>query len=408
MFERVRLKPTAVTPPGSVFNRPSRPWAVVQPKLEVGAADDEYEREADRVADEVMRMQEPAEHSAVSYLQSAIGGQRSVVSRQPSASSSGSSSPIAHHSSPPAGIAVPPEVEARIQGLRGGGRPLSEPERAFFEPRFGFDFSKVRIHDDSESAAAARAVNARAFTVGQDIVLGRGRFSMESEPGLRLLAHELVHDVQQHRGLVGHHAQRQQAQEDAPGRVRRALDWLAGVHVAAAALAEVGHLSHYLYGAHGFVGTENPARGRGNASSNYCHTYPNRGNCTEHKHFDCVGLVVQVFNNMGWLWRVCDREPWTVKVIEDYWCSRHDSRVHKEKDWEGRSAGDLVIFHHGRHIGIYAGFDHVISARGDECDKTQGCGGKGVSIDPLSDFGSRFFAYLDIDWGDEPAERSRR
>jgi len=69
---------------------------------------------------------------------------------------------------------VTPHLESNILSLRGGGQPLSESERTYFEPRFSRDFSQVRVHTDSQAAEAARAVNARAFTVGQDVMFGAG------------------------------------------------------------------------------------------------------------------------------------------------------------------------------------------------------------------------------------------
>jgi hypothetical protein len=81
--------------------------------------------------------------------------------------------------------------------LQGGGQPLPRSERAFFEPRFGYDFSSVRIHTDAHAAEAARVAKARAFTVGEDVVFGAGHFAPETPAGRRLLAHELTHTVQQ-------------------------------------------------------------------------------------------------------------------------------------------------------------------------------------------------------------------
>jgi len=66
------------------------------------------------------------------------------------------------------------------------------------ESRFGHDFGAVRVHDDSLAAESARAVNAKAYTVGQDIVFGEGRYSPHSSDGSALLAHELAHTIQQH------------------------------------------------------------------------------------------------------------------------------------------------------------------------------------------------------------------
>jgi hypothetical protein len=90
--------------------------------------------------------------------------------------------------------------ESRINSIKGGGQPLSQSTRAFFEPRFGYNFGDVRVHADSESAKAARSLNARAFTVGRNIAFGAGQHSSEAPEGKRLLAHELTHVVQQSGG----------------------------------------------------------------------------------------------------------------------------------------------------------------------------------------------------------------
>jgi uncharacterized protein DUF4157 len=94
----------------------------------------------------------------------------------------------------PAAAAPPPIVD---NVLRSPGRPLDSGTRAFFEPYFGHDFSKVRVHTDHEAAKSARAVNALAYTVGEQIVFGAGQFSPASVLGQHLLAHELTHVVQQ-------------------------------------------------------------------------------------------------------------------------------------------------------------------------------------------------------------------
>lgn len=80
------------------------------------------------------------------------------------------------------------------------GRPLDPLSRAFFEPRFGHDFSRVRVHDGAEADASAHALNARAYTVGDDIVFGSQQPGLSSPQGMGLLAHELAHVVQQRRG----------------------------------------------------------------------------------------------------------------------------------------------------------------------------------------------------------------
>jgi Domain of unknown function (DUF4157) len=81
--------------------------------------------------------------------------------------------------------------------LRSPGQPLDAETRGYFEPRFGHDFSKVRVHTDAESAESAHAVNALAYTVGQQIVFGAGLYQPNALSGKRMLAHELTHVVQQ-------------------------------------------------------------------------------------------------------------------------------------------------------------------------------------------------------------------
>ena len=86
-----------------------------------------------------------------------------------------------------------------VSGMRGGGRPLSPSLRAYFEPRFGHDFSRVRVHTEGRSNETARAIHARAYTIGQDVVFGSGEYLPFATEGKRLIAHELAHVVQQDR-----------------------------------------------------------------------------------------------------------------------------------------------------------------------------------------------------------------
>jgi hypothetical protein len=81
--------------------------------------------------------------------------------------------------------------------LHSSGRPLDEATRIFFEPRFGHDFGKVRVHCDESSARSAQAVDALAYTVGPNIVFGAGQYAPATATGRRVLAHELTHVMQQ-------------------------------------------------------------------------------------------------------------------------------------------------------------------------------------------------------------------
>ncbi|CAB1079552.1 hypothetical protein D1AOALGA4SA_7261 [Olavius algarvensis Delta 1 endosymbiont] len=91
------------------------------------------------------------------------------------------------------GIQVTPDLQSRLQSRRGGGRPLPESLRSFFESRLGRDLSRVRVHADEPAAELARRTGARALTVGNDIMFGTGRYAPDTDAGRHLLAHELVH-----------------------------------------------------------------------------------------------------------------------------------------------------------------------------------------------------------------------
>jgi hypothetical protein len=148
-------------------------------KLSVGRSDHPLEYDARRLADETMR-----------FPESAIRGLR------PSSHRLGNDP--AHEMKEGATedwLSEAPPVVNEV--LREQGRPLDPTTRAFFESRFGHDFSRVRIHADSIAASAAQSVCANAFTLGSDVVFGAGCYEPKSETGQHLLAHELAHVVQQ-------------------------------------------------------------------------------------------------------------------------------------------------------------------------------------------------------------------
>jgi hypothetical protein len=93
------------------------------------------------------------------------------------------------------GSVIPPIVH---EVLRSPGQPLDAETRAFFEPRFGHDFSQVRVHTDVRTAETADGMKARAYTKGQDVFFGAGEYSPGTDNGRKLIAHELVHVIQQH------------------------------------------------------------------------------------------------------------------------------------------------------------------------------------------------------------------
>lgn len=94
----------------------------------------------------------------------------------------------------PCQFAAPPNVH---HALASPSRPLDPSLRSFFEPQFGHDFSKVRVHSDPAAEQSARDVNAHAYTVGHDVVFAKDQFAPETSKGRQLIAHELSHVVQQ-------------------------------------------------------------------------------------------------------------------------------------------------------------------------------------------------------------------
>jgi len=152
----------------------------LQGKLRIGQPGDVYEQEADRVADAVMRMPEP-------------GVQRQVEPEEEEEEEEMLQAKSREDATPE----VSNDLESKINAIKGGGRPLAESERAYFEPRFGYDFGQVRMHTDTRAAESARAINAKAYTLGHDIIFGAGLYAPETGEGQRLLAHELTHVVQQ-------------------------------------------------------------------------------------------------------------------------------------------------------------------------------------------------------------------
>ena len=188
----------------------------IQGKLIIGKPNDKYEQEADRVADEVMRMPEPQvqrqseEDEEEEMIQTKpIGDQITpLIQRQVEPEEEEEAEPEKEEEETIQTKAegqtpdVTPSLESRINALQGGGKSLSKETRNFFEPRFGQDFSNVKVHADPNANQLARSINARAFTKGSDVVFGDGEYSPGSFKGKRLLGHELTHVVQQG-GTVG-------------------------------------------------------------------------------------------------------------------------------------------------------------------------------------------------------------
>src|SRR6185436_7819135 len=174
-----------------------RPPVFFQPKLTVGAPDDPLEKEADDMADKVMRMPMPGLISFSSgknivNRKCAACEEEEKIHRKESSSDSTSAAPSIVH-----------------DVLSAGGRSMDSETRSFMEPRFNYDFSKVKIHDNDLAAKSASSINALAYTSGNNVVFNSGQYNTNSDSGKRLLAHELTHVVQQRGKISKQSIQRQ-------------------------------------------------------------------------------------------------------------------------------------------------------------------------------------------------------
>lgn len=175
--------------------------------LRLGASDTGFEREAERVADRVMRMPESALGRPAVRSRSSKDDVHRMCTRCERRYRQGKplncpecEGELQRSVAEGEDQAMDVSLERAVNTARSGGKPLPEAARAFFEPRFGHDFGAVRVHTGTDADVAARSLNAHAFTVGHDIVFRSGEYDPESREGQRLLAHELVHVLQQDRG----------------------------------------------------------------------------------------------------------------------------------------------------------------------------------------------------------------
>jgi hypothetical protein len=223
---------------------------LIQAKLTVGPASDCYEQEADRVAEQVLSSHDSPGSEAEREPSTVAGANRGPSVQRQEDEEEIQTQPLAATITPllqrqgeeeevqtkseivraePGRVGIKrqsdirkpfdagPGIENRLAVNRGSGSPLPSELRAYMEPRFGADFSGVRVHTGSEAASLNKDLSAQAFTHGQDIYLGTGRYEPGTDAGKRLLAHELTHTIQQ----TGMRAKRAQTSRSDPGVVQR-------------------------------------------------------------------------------------------------------------------------------------------------------------------------------------------
>ncbi len=202
----------------------------IQPKLAISQPDDSYEREADKVADRIMRMPEPS-ISSVAISPAYVRQQRAVSPLERDADQvadrvmrSHGGAPISSPCSCSEGEEMCEECKQKQQVaiarkaestpdvkevsstvhevVRSPGQPLDSATRSFFEPRFGRDLSDVRVHTSAEAAQSARSIEALAYSAGNHIVFGSQQYQPSTSHGKHLLAHELAHVIQEENARV--------------------------------------------------------------------------------------------------------------------------------------------------------------------------------------------------------------
>ncbi len=201
---------------------PSLP-GVIQTKMNVNEPGDQYEQEADAVAHEVMTMPDPVQREEAPELEEeemAMTKRISDIQREEGSELEEEELAMKSIQREEAseleeeemamtkrisdiqrdGVGVPPvtdDMEGQINSAKGGGQAIPEETRNFLEPRFGQDFSNVRIHTGAEADNLNNNLQAKAFTTGSDIFFRDGDYNPNSGDGRELLAHELTHVVQQ-------------------------------------------------------------------------------------------------------------------------------------------------------------------------------------------------------------------
>ncbi|SEM68092.1 DUF4157 domain-containing protein [Nitrosomonas marina] len=186
---RAILQRTLVQP---ISNAPNQ---TIQKKIKIGPPDDRYEKEADRVADQVVS-QNPGLSTAV--LQNTVSTNVQRLCDECEETPQQKAMDAVSEARNPNGIRQKtfPEIPS-LTKHNSNGRPLPYALRQFYESRMGRDFRDVRLHTDNSSTQSAEAINARAYTLGNHITFNRGQYQPGTTQGRHLLAHELTHVVQQ-------------------------------------------------------------------------------------------------------------------------------------------------------------------------------------------------------------------
>ncbi|WP_045855611.1 eCIS core domain-containing protein [Teredinibacter purpureus] len=188
---------------------------LLQKKLSVGASNDAFEQEADRVADKITNSESLSSESTpmitpVSPASNLINRKCASCEQQHRREEEREGGVVQRE--PEHSATVPeltPAIQSTVEGLQGRGEPLSAALKHYFEPRFGYDFSSVRVHNGGAASDSARSLQAKAYTHNNNIVFGAGHYAPQTRAGKHLVAHELTHVVQQQSGRIQRKIQRE-------------------------------------------------------------------------------------------------------------------------------------------------------------------------------------------------------
>ena len=185
---------------------PNQPIAI-QPKLTISTPGDKYEQEADKIADKVMRME--GNSTAAAYHQQP----NSLQSKCVTCELEKEDQQLMRKADSGLDINAEPSLLSRLNASKGSGIPLTDSTKGLMENSFGQDLSEVRVHSDQKALEMSQGIHAKAFTHGRDIYFNEGEFNPHTSQGRRLLAHELVHTLQQAGGISPHNIQREEKKE---------------------------------------------------------------------------------------------------------------------------------------------------------------------------------------------------
>lgn len=187
-FSRKSISPLALSSP------------MVQAKLKVGAPNDRYEQEADRIADQVMRVSDTQvqrkSEGKITHLKSIANQVSPLVQRQFSIQEQGYAETGANYENGLRDVLIS-NLESEVFTRLGQGQPLEQDTRDLMERLFGVGFNNIEIHTDIRADRLNHALHSRAFTFGNAIFFRQGEYQPKSQTGQKLIAHELTHTLQQ-------------------------------------------------------------------------------------------------------------------------------------------------------------------------------------------------------------------